>query len=326
MIEDSYGRVIDYLRISVTDRCNLRCVYCMPEGGISLFPHSEILSYEEIIYLTKILSELGIRKIRITGGEPLIRKNISYLIEKIHRIEKVEDIALTTNGILLPKMAFELKEAGLKRVNISLDTLKEEKFSLITRKNDFKRVISAINKSIEVGFNPIKLNVVVIKGVNDDEILDFVKFVEDKDISVRFIEFMPWGRLEKWSKERVISTKEIINIIEKEFGQLIPISKKDSGPAVNYKLMSIKGIIGFINPITSHFCSLCNRIRLTADGKIRLCLFSEKEVDVKKLMRDGIKEKELKEILVKAVLIKPKEIDIDDHLEKHKREMSQIGG
>lgn len=326
MIEDSYGRVIDYLRISVTDRCNLRCVYCMPEGGISLFPHSEILSYEEIIYLTKILSELGIRKIRITGGEPLIRKNISYLIERIHRIEKVEDIALTTNGILLPKMAFELKEAGLKRVNISLDTLKEEKFSLITRKNDFKRVISAIDKSIEVGFNPIKLNVVVIKGVNDDEILDFVKFVEDKDISVRFIEFMPWGRLEKWSKEKVISTKEIINIIEKEFGQLIPISKKDSGPAVNYKLMSIKGIIGFINPITSHFCSLCNRIRLTADGKIRLCLFSEKEVDVKKLMRDGIKEKELKEILAKAVLIKPKEIDIDDHLEKHKREMSQIGG
>lgn len=326
MAEDRYGRKIDYLRISVTDRCNLRCIYCMPEEGIKLFPQNEILTYEEIVLLTKALAKLGIKKVRITGGEPLIRRNLVYLIEEIAQIQGIEDIALTTNGTLLSKMAKDLKKAGLKRVNISLDSLKKEKFSLITRKEDLNRVLDSIDKSLEIGLTPIKLNVVVIRGINDDEIIDFVNFITDKEIEIRFIEFMPWGRKENWSKEKVVTTEEIISIIEKDFGKLIPIPKKSSGPAINYKISSVKGVIGFINPISSHFCNLCNRIRLTADGKIRLCLFSQNEMDVKKFLREGVDEDRLKEILKEIILNKPKEIDIPSHISNRKREMSQIGG
>lgn len=326
MAEDSYGRRIDYLRISITDRCNLRCVYCMPEEGIKLFPHNEILTYEEIIFITKILAKLGIRKVRITGGEPLIRKNLTYLIEKINEIEGINDIAITTNGILLSDMAKELKDAGLKRVNVSLDSLRKDRFFQITRKDDFNKVIAGIYKSIEIGLNPVKINVVVIRGVNDDEIIDFVNFVRDKEIEIRFIEFMPWGKREEWSKEKVVTTDKIMRSIEKEFGKLITVPNKSKGPALNYKIESIKGAIGFINPISSHFCNLCNRIRLTADGKIRLCLFSERETDVKKLIRQGLNENDLLEFLREIILTKPKEIDILAHLSNRNREMSQIGG
>ncbi len=325
MNKDRFGRQIDYLRISVTDRCNLRCIYCMPEKGIKLFPHSEILSYEEIIRLTRIFASTGIKKIRITGGEPLIRKNISYLVEKISEIDGINDIAITTNGILLKNLATELARAGLKRVNVSLDTLKEDKFELITKMKGLKDVLGGIEKCMELGLSPLKINVVLIKGVNDEEVFDFVKMTENMPVHVRFIEYMPWGRVENWGMDKLIDTKEAMEKIAKEFGELIPIETFSGGPAINFRINNFKGVIGFINPVSSHFCNLCNRIRLTADGKIRLCLFSEREIDIKSYVRSRSDE-EIKAVVEEAIFNKPQRHNLSEHIKAHQREMNQIGG
>lgn len=298
----------------------------MPEEGIKLCPHSEILSYEEIIRLVKIFSELGVKKVRITGGEPLVRKNLPFLIANINKIEGIKDIALTTNGIYLLEKIVDLVHAGLKRVNISLDTLKPQRFEMITKVSGLKKVLEGIEKSLELGLNPVKINVVLIRGINDDEIIDFVKFAEKRPLHVRFIEYMPWGNVQSWGMDKVVTTQETMMIIEKTFGSLTPIGSSSGGPSVNYRIEGIKGTIGFINPVSSHFCHSCNRIRLTADGKLRLCLFSNKEVDVKAVLRTSKDDEKLKQFLQQSIALKPEGRDLSEHIKTHKREMNQIGG
>lgn len=317
---DRYGRRIDYLRVSVTDRCNLRCRYCMPEEGIiDKKCHSEIMTLEEIYEVVVACASLGVKKVRITGGEPLTRKGITGLIQKISNIEGIKDIAMTTNGLLLKKYAKELKEAGLRRVNVSLDTMKEEKYKYITRFGSLKDVLEGIDEARRVGLLPLKINVVLIGGFNDDEIEDFVKLTLDEDIQVRFIELMPIGQASSWARENFVPNTLVLD----KFKELQPVSREDkSSPAQYYKLPGAKGMIGLINPISHQFCSNCNRIRFTADGKIKPCLHSNQEIDVKEALKSG---ENLKETIIKAILEKPQEHHLNDG-ESIKRDMMRIGG
>jgi cyclic pyranopterin phosphate synthase len=321
-MKDSFNRNIDYLRISVTDRCNLRCIYCMPAEGIKLLPHNEILSYEEILKIIKIATTIGISKIRITGGEPLLRKDVVSFIEKAVRIEQIKDIGMTTNGVLLKKYAKDLYQAGLKRINVSLDSLEEDKFKKITRFGFLKDVLEGIDSAYRVGLNPIKINVVVMRGINDDEIEKFARLSMQVPYQIRFIEFMPIGH-NYWGEELFISTKEIKQKIQYNVGTLTPVQVKKSGPAEYFMLEGAKGLLGFISPLTTHICSMCNRLRLTADGKLRPCLFSDKEIDLKKILRSGASQEEIKQILIKAIQLKPQGISIES---KPLRPMSTIGG
>jgi len=321
-MKDSFNRNINYLRISVTDRCNLRCIYCMPAEGIKLLPHNEILSYEEILKIIKIATTIGISKIRITGGEPLLRKDVVSFIEKTVRIEQIKDIGMTTNGVLLKKYAKDLYQAGLKRINVSLDSLEEDKFKKITRFGSLKDVLEGIDSAYRVGLNPIKINVVVMRGINDDEIEKFARLSLQVPYQIRFIEFMPIGH-NYWGEELFISTKEIKQKIQYNVGTLTPVQVKKSGPAEYFMLEGAKGLLGFISPLTTHICSMCNRLRLTADGKLRPCLFSDKEIDLKKILRSGASQEEIKQILIKAIQLKPQGISIES---KPLRPMSTIGG
>lgn len=317
---DKYGRKIEYLRVSVTDRCNLRCIYCMPEEGIiDKKRHSEMLTLEEIYEVVKACASLGVKKVRITGGEPLTRKGITSLVQKINHIEGIKDIAMTTNGLLLKKYAKELKEAGLKRVNVSLDTMKEEKYKYITRFGSLKDVLDGMEEAKKVGLLPLKINVVLIGGFNDDEIEDFVKLTLDEDIQVRFIELMPIGQASSWARENFIPNTLILD----KFKDLMPVQKEDkSSPAEYYRLPGAKGMIGLINPISHQFCNNCNRLRLTADGKIKPCLHSNQEIDVREAIKTG---GNLKETIINAILAKPQEHHLNDG-ESIKRDMMRIGG
>jgi len=318
---DSFGREINYLRISVTDLCNLRCKYCMPEKGIGKKCHNEMLRNEEIIRIVKDMSELGITKIRITGGEPLVKKGIVEMISEINKIPKVEEIVLTTNGILLAEMADELKNAGLKRVNISLDTMDEIKFEEITRKNKLAKVLEGIDKAIEVGLTPVKINTVLIGGFNDNEVSDFIELTKERDIDVRFIELMPIGEASLWNKEKFLSTD---SILENEKNLCPVVGKDKSSPAKYYKLPESKGNIGLINPISCSFCRNCNRIRLTSDGKLKLCLHSDIEIDVINVLRNG---GDIKEVIKEAIINKPEEHRLgDEDFKPVTRNMNRIGG
>lgn len=323
---DRYGRRINYLRISVTDRCNLRCSYCMPPEGIPLMAHDEILKYEEIIRLARLAHGVGFTKFRITGGEPLARKGLPDLVRELARIDKNIDLALTTNGVLLSKYAEELKSAGLRRINISLDTLKREKFQQISRFDLFDEVMSGIERAIQVGFEPIKINVVAVKGVNDDEILDFIEMTKEQPLWVRFIELMPFSR-NNWRDESFMSVDEIKEHIETRY-QLTAVGQPDtSAPSMDYQVEGHKGYIGFIAPLSEAFCDLCNRLRLTADGHLLPCLHSDMEIDIKTPMRAGASDDELKLILRKAMLAKPKGHTLcDETSERTKRSMSRVGG
>ena len=319
-MRDRYDRKIEYLRISVTDLCNLRCRYCMPQGGIvDKKTHSDMLTLEEIFQAVKACASLGIKKVRITGGEPLIRKGISSLIRNISEIESISDIAMTTNGILLKKYAKELKDAGLKRVNISLDTMNEEKYSYITRFGTLQDVLDGIEISRKLGLLPLKINTVLIGGFNDNEIGDFVNLTIKEDIQVRFIELMPIGQASHWARENFLSNKEVL----RRFKDLVPIKKEDkSSPAEYYKLPGAKGTVGLINPVSHQFCSNCNRIRLTADGKIKPCLLSDKEIDVKEALKKG---EDLEKIIRFAILEKPQQHYLQSG-KSTKRDMIRIGG
>jgi len=322
-MKDKYNRTIDYLRISVIDRCNLRCIYCMPEEGIkNLLPHNEILSYEEILQVIKIATTIGVSKIRITGGEPLLRKDLISFIERVAKIEEIKDIGMTTNGVLLSKFAANLRDAGLKRVNVSLDSLDKDKFKAITRLGALKDVLEGIEEAYRVGLNPIKINVVVMKGINDDEIEKFARWSMDVPYQIRFIEFMPLGG-NYWKKELFISAEEIKKRIEKTFGKLFPVQIKKSGPAEYFMLEGATGLIGFISPITTHICTRCNRLRLTAEGKLRPCLFSDREIDLKSLLRKGASQDEIREVLIKTIQLKPQGMSDET---KPLRPMSTIGG
>lgn len=318
---DSFGREINYLRISVTDLCNLRCKYCMPEKGIDKKCHNEMLRNEEIIRIVKDMSELGITKIRITGGEPLVKKGIVEMISQINQIPKIEEIVLTTNGILLADMADELKKAGLRRVNISLDTMDAVKFEEITRKNHLHKVLEGIDKAIEVGLTPVKINTVLIGGFNDNEVSDFIELTRIRDIDVRFIELMPIGEASLWNKEKFLSTDSILE----DEKNLFPVVGKDkSSPAKYYKLPDSKGNVGLINPISCSFCKNCNRIRITSDGKLKLCLHSDVEIDVMNALRNG---EDIKAIIKEAIINKPEEHRLgDEDFEPITRNMNRIGG
>ena len=327
MLLDPYHRKINYLRISITDRCNLRCSYCMPEQGIALIPHHDILNYEEILRIVRVFATEGISKVRLTGGEPLVRKGILDFVSRLSQIKGIEDLSLTTNGILLKPFALPLKEAGLKRVNISLDSLQPERFYQITRRDEFQRVWEGIEESLRVGLHPIKLNMVAIQGINDDEIESFARLTLHRPLIVRFIEYMPAGNGEEWKEGRVLTIPQIQKRIESVAKLMsIPSSQWD-GPARRFRLEGAVGEIGLIGPVSNHFCDSCNRLRLTPDGKIRTCLFSDEEIDVKEILRHGGDDNDLKERLMIALKTKPERHYINTHqFKKCQRNMSAIGG
>ncbi len=326
ILRDKFERVIDYLRISITDRCNLRCVYCMPESGVKLFERKEILTYEEIIRVAGIAASLGVRKIRITGGEPLTRKNVSFLIASLKAISGIEDISLTTNGVLLEKYARELADSGLNRVNISLDTLRPDRYREITRGGDISPVLKGIDAAEQAGLLPVKINMVPVRHLNDDEIADFARMTLATPRHVRFIEFMPIGSRDLWSDERYISTDELKKTVEK-IGPLNPVRLRKMGPARYFKFDGASGVVGFISALTHHFCGDCNRLRLTADGRLRPCLFSETEIDLKPALRKQFSDKEIERLLRLAIEVKPEGHNIDQRSDLSSlRNMSRIGG
>jgi cyclic pyranopterin phosphate synthase len=327
---DSYNRKIDYMRISVTDRCNLRCVYCMPEEGVENVTHNEILRYEEILKIVRIAVKNGVSKVRITGGEPLVRKGIVDFIKELAKVKGICDLCLTTNGVLLKEMAGQLYDAGLKRVNISLDSLKRERFHEITRKDFLPRILEGLEELEKYPISPIKINNVAIRGFNEDEILDFAMLARERPFQVRFIEFMPIDGERFWSSEKCIPFKEIISKIE-TFKKLIPLKEplQNGGPAKMYTFEDGIGEIGFINPIScQEFCSSCTRLRLTADGNLMSCLFSNKEYNVKKILREGGDEEQIKKLLSQIVKEKPEKHFLNDHqiIKRCNRGMSLIGG
>jgi GTP 3',8-cyclase len=324
MLLDNFNRIINYLRISITDRCNLRCKYCVDED-FSFLPHDEVLRYEEIVRFVRICSELGVNKVRLTGGEPLVRKEISHLLKEINTINGIEDISLTTNGVYLGEKILELKEAGLRRINISLDTLKKEKFAFITGVDAFDNVLKGIEESIRAGLKPVKINTVIIKGFNDDEILDFARLAKKWGIHVRFIEFMPFGESNLWDSSKIVPSNVIENLIKNTY-ELEPASNSERGPAKMFQIKDSFGKIGFISPVSSHICLECNRIRLTSNGMIRPCLFSDIEYDVKKLLRSNTKDQEIKTFVSSAVKAKPEKKFETGFIKKCQRSMRHIGG
>ncbi|MCK4261646.1 GTP 3',8-cyclase MoaA [bacterium] len=331
---DRYGRKIDYLRISVTDRCNLRCIYCMPEWGIIPRSPQEILSFEEIERIAKESTNLGMNKIRITGGEPLIRRELAKLIRNLSKIEGISDLSMTTNGTLLKDYAQELRNSGLNRVNISLDTLNEEKYKFITRSGKLVETLRGIDEALQAGLSPVKINVVVMRGINDDEIVDFIKLTYDKPLSVRFIEFMPMGSKVFRDEERFIPAWEIKAHCQR-FAQIEPfidssltgLDQADSlpgnGPARYYRIRGALGAVGFISPLSSPFCSSCNRLRLISDGRLSPCLYSQYQIDLKRSLRQGASSEEIRNLIRLAISNKPKE----HHYQSVAGQvMSQIGG
>jgi cyclic pyranopterin phosphate synthase len=324
MLVDDYNRVIDYVRISVTDRCNLRCRYCI-DGDFPFIPHTEVLSYEEIIRFVRICASMGVKKVRLTGGEPLTRKGLPHLLKELGGIAGIADISLTTNGVLLADNLEELKAAGLTRINISLDTLRKDRFAWIACVDAFDRVIESIKKATYGGLNPIKINTVIIKGFNDDEILDFVSIARKWDHEVRFIEFMPFGDTSMWKSTDIITSKQIEDVIREKF-ELVPSTSRGKGPAKVYDINGGSGRIGFISPVSSHICAECNRIRLTSNGMIRPCLFSDVEYDVKALLRSGKNDQEIKEFIVNVVKVKPEKKLEMGAIKKCQRTLRNIGG
>jgi cyclic pyranopterin phosphate synthase len=334
-LKDGFQRAIDYMRISITDRCNLRCIYCMPAEGIKPVEHKEILSYEEIVRILKIAVNIGVKKIRITGGEPLMRRDVAHLIALIKNIAGIKDLSLTTNGVLLEQHAEELTKAGLSRINVSLDSFKPDRYREITRGGDIDVVLKGLKAADKAGLVPIKINMVPIRGFNDDEIGEFAKITLKAPYQVRFIEFMPFGIKDiKWP-EKYISVDEIKSIVE-GLGPLTPVKIRKSGPARYFRFDGAIGVIGFISPLSNHFCGECNRLRLTADGKLRPCLFSETEIDLKPALRGGAPDNEIERLIKLSIEVKPEGHNIriqDAHLkrlfnfkEDHRRPMSGIGG
>ncbi|MBI5101646.1 MAG: GTP 3',8-cyclase MoaA [Nitrospirae bacterium] len=335
-MEDNFFRVIDYLRLSVTDRCNLRCVYCMPASGLQPFDHSDILSYEEIIRIVRVAARLGVRKVRITGGEPLTRKNLSFLVSSLKKIEGIEDLSMTTNGILLDKYAQELSAAGLDRVNISLDSFNPDRYRQITRGGDLSDVLRGIEAAEKAGLRPLKINMVPLRGVNDDEIEQFARMTLGSEYHFRFIEFMPSGVIDTWEPGKYITTEEMKEIIGKKIGPLTPVKLRKNGPSKYFRLQGAKGVIGFISALSHHFCGECNRLRLTSEGKLRPCLFSETEIDLRSPLRTGADDAEIERLLRLSIAVKPEGHNINAAMSElpgpgrqhnfSKRPMPRIGG
>lgn len=294
---DTFGRLHDNLRISVTDRCNIRCFYCMPDGNPQYGPREEILSFEEIVRFVRTAARLGVRKIRITGGEPLLRKNLGFLIREVSAIPGIEDVALTTNAVLLADQAQSLYDAGLRRLNIHIDTLDRERFKQITRRDDYDRVMDGIHAAMRAGFPTIKINAVAVKDLVEPDIVPLARFGRENNIEIRYIEFMPLDNQGLWDREKVLTADQMIAMITREIGPLEEIPDADPrAPATEYRFADGIGRIGFIASVSKPFCLNCNRIRLTADGKMRYCLFAIEELDVRHLIRTGT-DQELEEAI-----------------------------
>ena len=290
---DSFGRVHDNLRISVTDRCNIRCYYCMPEEDVVFGPREEILSLEEIERFTRVAASLGVTKLRITGGEPLIRKNLPFLIEKLAAIPGIRDIALTTNALLLARQAESLAGAGLGRINVHIDTLDRERFCRITRRDELPRVLEGIDAAQRAGMR-VKINAVALKGVTEPDIVPLARFGRERGIEIRFIEFMPLDAQGIWDRSKVLLAADIIDELSRAFSPLIEVPDRDPrAPATEYRYADGMGTVGFIASVSRPFCLNCNRIRLTADGKLRYCLFAIEETDVKDLLRRNAPDEEI---------------------------------
>lgn len=324
---DIYNRKIDYIRISITDRCNLRCIYCMPEEGIKLVTHDDILSYEEIIRLCRQFIKIGINKVKITGGEPLVRKDVHKLIKSIKEIDGIDNVTLTTNGILLEDQIDDLVNAGLDAVNISIDTLKEDRYREITRLGDVNKVMNGIKKCLTYKNLKIKINCVPIKGENEEELLDLINLCKDNDISIRFIEVMPIGL---GRNMKGFTDEEIIDIVEHNLGKLTPYhGKLGNGPSNYYSLEGYKGKIGFISAINHKFCESCNRVRLTCEGFLKACLQYDIGTDLRVLLRSGKSDEEILEAIKNTIYNKPESHNFNLIVEKdneEKKGMSQIGG
>ena len=327
-LTDSFGRSITYLRLSITDRCNLRCFYCMPQADFNWMEPTEILRFEEIVQLTRVLAGLGVKKVRFTGGEPLVRRDVLKLVRDVSSLPGVEETCLTTNGVLLKKMAHELFDAGLRHLNISLDTLRPERFKAVTGRDHFQEVWEGIEKGLDLGFSPVKLNFVMMRGKNDDEIVDFARLTRQYPMDVRFIEFMPIGKHSKWGRNYFLSSDEAVKQITAELGPLNPVkSEAGAGPAELYTLSHGMGRIGFISPLSHRFCSRCNRLRVTADGRLRLCLFSDLEIGIRDMLRQGVTDTELAQFFSDIILKKPaRYLSHKKDVPTCERQMSSIGG
>lgn len=305
MLKDNYHRNINYLRLSITDMCNLRCLYCQTWEETSKKSHQEILRHEEIIRLARLMVELGTTRIRITGGEPLVRKNVIYLLKQLSNIETIEELTLTTNATKLSQFAWQLKESGVKRLNISMDSLNKDRYDKITGGGNLNNVLAGIEEALKAGLVPLKINMVVMRGINDDEIESFARLTLEKPFHVRFIEFMPIGqKMNKW-QELYLPTAIIKKGLSSLFNMALINGLSGNGPAEYYQIKNAAGSIGFISPISNHFCAKCNRIRLTPDGYLRLCLGQENEVNIKTPMREGASDDELKGIINQALKHKP---------------------
>ena len=291
---DTFGRIHDNLRISVTDRCNIRCFYCMPEDNVQYVAREEILSFEEIERFVRVAASLGVTKLRVTGGEPLVRKDLPVLIRKLSAVPGIRDLAVTTNGVLLAQHAEALYEAGLRRLNVHLDTLDAERFLRITRRNDLDKVLRGIEVAQRLGFGPIKINAVAVKNLVEPDLVPLTRYGRERNIEIRFIEFMPLDSQGLWKRGNVLSADEIIATLSREISPLIEIPDRDPrAPATEYRFADGVGRVGFIASVTRPFCLNCNRIRLTSDGKLRYCLFAIDETDVKGLLRNGAPDEEI---------------------------------
>lgn len=305
-LQDAFGRQHTYLRISLTERCNLRCQYCMPEDGISLSPKDHLLTTDEILYLASLFAKQGVTKIRLTGGEPTVNKDIINIIRRIHELPGIDTIGMTTNGLVLNRILPDLQKAGLTALNISLDTLNSDKFEKITRRKGWSRVMAAIDNAVQLGFNPVKVNCVIMRGVNDEEVVDFVALTKDKEIDVRFIEYMPFGG-NKWNTDKLVPYKEMMHAIKNRYPNIQRLDSSNFITAKPFKVPSHKGQIGFISSISEPFCGSCNRIRLLADGSLKVCLLGSAEISLRDAIRNNCSEDDILAMISAALLRKKKQ-------------------
>ncbi|XP_029900328.1 molybdenum cofactor biosynthesis protein 1 isoform X2 [Myripristis murdjan] len=305
-LTDSFGRRHSYLRISLTEKCNLRCQYCMPEEGVKLTPRGQLLSTSEVLTLARLFVQEGVEKIRLTGGEPLIRPDVLDIIAELRKLEGLKTIAVTTNGMNLARLLPKLKESGLDLINISLDSLVPAKFEFIVRRKGFHKVMEGIDKAIEMGYNPVKVNCVVMRGLNEDELLDFVALTEKKPLEVRFIEYMPFDG-NKWNFKKMVSYQEMLDRIRQQWPSLETLPSEHADTAKTFKVPGFKGRVGFITSMSDHFCGSCNRLRLTADGNLKVCLFGNSEVSLRDVLRSGASDEDLLQIIGAAVGRKKKQ-------------------
>ena len=325
-MRDSYGREIHYLRVSLTDRCNFRCVYCMPEKGVVFHPHAQHLSDEELLRIIRLTAQLGFDRVRLTGGEPTVRPNLVPMVEAMAAIPGIREIAMTTNALRLEKIAEPLVRAGLSRVNISIDTLDAERFTKITRVGKLDAVWRGILAAERAGLTPIKLNSVIVRGYNEDDIADLARLTLENAWDMRYIEMMPLGSIADFQMDSIVTADEIKARVEDEFGTLIPLEWNGHDPARPYQIRGGKGTLGFISSVSAPFCEGCDRVRLTSDGRLRLCLLRDDEVDLLTPMRNGAGDAELLELMARGVYHKPWGHGLAENVIAGSRIMSQIGG